>query len=87
MLNPYCFIVKNGVYEDHLNHLTYFLIFASDEQKAIDFCNEYVKEEVEADKYVNDDGQTVNHWWLHYDIVRQELKEFHDKAVNVQVLD
>jgi hypothetical protein len=87
MLNPYCFTIENGVYEDSLNTATSFLIFASTEQKAINFCNEYVKKKVEEDKYVNDDGKTVNQWWSYYKITRNELREFHNEAVNIRILD
>ncbi len=86
MLEPYCFTIENGVYED-CGHSTSFLLFTSSEQKAIDFCNDYVNKHIEDDKYVNDDGETVNQWWKNYKITRHELSKFNNKAVNIRILD
>lgn len=87
MLKPYCFTIENGVYEDCGTNTNFLLFTSYSEQKAIDFCNDYVNKHIEDDKYVNDDGEIVNQWWKNHKIIRHELSEFNNKAVNVRILD
>ena len=84
MKNPYGFIISNGVDENKLNTSRTYLIFADDKDKAYEFCRMYVNKEIEEDKYINDNGNEVNHWWKAYSIEEVDIPQI--DVANVTVI-
>ena len=86
-MNAYPFIIKWGKYQDALTHKTEFLIFASDEETAMNFCQNWAEEEMrleraEIEKY----GSTGNYWWKHYKIEKTTIENFNHRSVNIEYL-
>lgn len=83
MKNPYGFIISNGVDKDKLYTSRTYLIFADNKDKAYEFCCMYVDKKIEEDKYVNDDGNEVNHWWKAYSIEEVDIPQINSACVRV----
>jgi len=83
MKNPYGFIISNGVDKDKLNTSRTYLIFADNKDKAYEFCHTYVNKEIEEDKYVDDNGNEVNHWWKSYSIEEVDITQINSASVRV----
>lgn len=60
------------------------MIFADNKDKAYEFCRIYVDKEIEEDKYIDDNGNKVNHWWKAYNI--EEVDIPHIDVANVIVI-
>lgn len=83
MKNPYGFIISNGVDKDKLNTSRTYLIFADNKDKAYEFCYTYVNKKIKEDKYVDDNGNEVNHWWNAYSIKEVGLTQMNSASVRV----
>ena len=83
MKNPYGFIISNGADENELNTSTTYLIFADNKDKAYEFCCMYVNKRIEKEKYVDDDGNVVNHWWKAYSIEEVDITQINYANVRV----
>lgn len=75
MKNPYGFIISNGVNKDKLNTSRTYLIFADNKDKAYEFCYPYVNKKIKEDKYVDDNGNEINHWWKAYNIEEVDIPQ------------
>ena len=83
MKKPYGFIIRNGVDENKLNTSTIYLIFADNKDKAYEFCYTYVDKQIEEDKYIDDNGNTVNQWWNAYTIEEVDITQINHANVRV----
>lgn len=84
-MEAYAYTITNGVSDDRRNTSRNFVIFAKTKEISYKFCEDYVSEEIENDKYENDDGDIVNHWWKSYSIDEVNIKDI--TVASIRVID
>ena len=84
-MNTYAYKISNGHLKEAMNHSTTFLIFTDNKEKADKFIANYVAEEIEEDKFTDDDGLVKNWWWLHYRIDEVDIRSL--TVANIEVID
>lgn len=73
-VNVYAYEIWNGSCEDSLCSGRKYLFITDDKSKAEEYVKNYIDSEIEKDKYEDDNGNIVNHWWKYYECKESEIK-------------
>ncbi len=87
MKNVYGYEVHSGCNPDFLGNTTSLIIFADTESIADEYVNNYVNERIEADKYENDYGEIVNHWWKYTSVEKVDIASFNNSCAGIRWLE
>lgn len=87
MKNAYGYKVHNGYTPENLCHTVSLIIFADTESIADEYINNFVNEQIEADKYENDYGEIVNHWWKYTSIEKADIASFNNSGAGIRWLE
>lgn len=86
MKNAYGYKVHSGCRPDNLCSTVSLIIFADTEDTADEYINNFVNEQIEADKYENDYGEIVNHWWKCTSIEKVDIASFNNSGAGIRWL-
>ena len=88
MKQAYGYIVRNGCKAEDFSVRCQFIIFADSSVYADKYIQtEYIEKEIEREKYKDDDGNMVNHWWKFYSVEKVPVSKFDNDSANIVWLE